>query len=73
MSLEYKLKKGKSEVMLFGTGERLNLFQGCQVKLSVNGFPSTPLHIISTSACIWTRHLILKLIFKKFTRRQQEE
>ena len=25
--------------MLFGTGKRLNLFQGCQVKVSVNGFP----------------------------------
>ena len=33
----FSLKKGKSEVMLFGT--RLNLFQGCQVKLSVNGSP----------------------------------
>ena len=35
--LIFSLKKGKSEVMLFGTGKRLNLFQGCQVKLSVNG------------------------------------
>ena len=35
--------------------------------------PSTPLHAISTSACIWIRHLILKRIFTKFTRRQQEE
>ena len=35
--------------------------------------PSTPLHAISTSACIWTRHLISKRIFTKFTRRQQEE
>ena len=35
--------------------------------------PSTPLHVINTSACIWTRHLILKHIFKKCTRRQQEE
>jgi len=39
MELIFNLKKGKSEVILFGTGERLNLFQGCQVKLSVNGFP----------------------------------
>ena len=31
--------------MLFGTGKWLNLFQGCQVKLSVNGFP------INTTTC----------------------
>lgn len=37
--LIFNLKKGKSEMMLFGTGKRLNLFQGCQVKLSVNGSP----------------------------------
>ena len=30
--LLFSLKMGKSEVMLFGTGKRLNLFQGCQVK-----------------------------------------
>ena len=35
--LIFNLKKGKSEVMLFGTSKRLNLLQGCQVKLSVNG------------------------------------
>ena len=33
------LKKGKTEVMLFGTGKRLNLFHGSQLKLSVNGSP----------------------------------
>ena len=27
--------------------------------------PSTPLHVISTSACIWTRHLILPSSFHK--------
>ena len=43
--LIFNLKKGKSEVMLFGTGKRLNLFQGCQVKLSVNDSP------ISTTTC----------------------
>ena len=37
--LIFNLKKGKSEVMLFGTGKRLNLLQGCQVKLSVNDSP----------------------------------
>lgn len=34
--LFFNLMKGKSEVMLFGTGKRLNLFHGCQIKLSVN-------------------------------------
>ena len=43
--LIFNLKKGKSEVMLFGTGKRLNLLQGCQVKLSVNGAP------INTTTC----------------------
>ena len=43
--LIFNLKKGKSEVMLFGTGKRLNLLQGCQVKLSVNGTP------INTTTC----------------------
>jgi len=43
--LIFNLKKGKSEVLLFGTGKRLNLFQGCQVKFSVNGFP------INTTTC----------------------
>ena len=43
--LIFNLKKGKSEVMLFGTGKRLNLFQGCQVKLSVNDSP------INTTTC----------------------
>ena len=66
--LIFNLKKGKSEVMLFGTGKRLNLLQGCQVKLSVNGQ-----HVISTLAYIWTRHLTLKRIFEKSIRRQQEE
>lgn len=67
------LNKGKSEVKLFGTGKRLNLYQDCQVKLSVNGSP------INTTLCYkylgipWTRLLLLKRIFKKFTRRQQEE
>ena len=37
--LIFNLKKGTLEVMLFGTGKRLNLFQDCQVKLSVNGSP----------------------------------
>ena len=27
--------------------------------------PSTPLHVINTSACIWTQHLILKTHFQK--------
>ena len=72
--LIFNLKKGKSEVMLFGTGKRLNLLQGCQIKLSVNMIlPSTLLHVINISACIWIRHLILKRIFKNCTRRQQEE
>lgn len=35
--LIFNLKKGKTEVMLFGTGKRLNLFHGNQMKLSVNG------------------------------------
>ena len=43
--LIFNLKKGKSEVMLFGTGKRLNLLHGCQVKLSVNGAP------INTTTC----------------------
>ena len=43
--LIFNLKKGKSEVMLFGTGKRLNLFGGCQVKLSVNDDP------INTTTC----------------------
>ena len=43
--LIFNLKKGKTEVMLFGTGKRLNLLQGCQVKLSVNGAP------INTTTC----------------------
>ena len=43
--LVFNLKKGKTEVMLFGTGKRLNLLQGCQVKLSVNGAP------INTTTC----------------------
>ena len=43
--LFFNLKKGKSEVMLFGTSKRLNLFQGCQVKLSVSGSP------INTTTC----------------------
>ena len=33
--LAFNLKKGKS-VILFSTGNRLNLFQDCQVKLSVS-------------------------------------
>ena len=43
--LIFNLKKGASEVMPFGTGKRLNLFQGCQVKLSINGSP------INTTTC----------------------
>ena len=43
--LIFNLKKSKSEGMLFGTGKRLNLFQGCQVKLSVNDSP------INTTTC----------------------
>ena len=43
--LIFNLKKGKSEVMLFGTGKRLNLFHACQVKLSNNGSP------INTTTC----------------------
>ena len=43
--LIFNLKKGKSEVMLFGTGKRLNLLQGCQVKLLVNDPP------INTTTC----------------------
>ena len=58
--------------MLFGTGKRLNLFQGCQVKLSVNG--ST----INTTTCYKYLGLHLETLnsetnFKTFTRRQQEE
>ena len=35
----FNLKKGKTEVLLFGTGKRLSLLYGNQViKLSVNGF-----------------------------------
>lgn len=34
--LFFHLKRGKSEVMLFGTGKRFNMFQGCLVKLSIN-------------------------------------
>lgn len=72
--LIFNLKKGKSEVMLFGTGKRLNLLQGCQVKLSVNDSPiNTATCYKFTLACIWIRHLILKRIFKNCTRRQQEE
>ena len=37
--LIFNLKKGKYKVMLFGTGKRLNLFQGRQVKLLVNDSP----------------------------------
>ena len=44
--LIFNLKKGKSEVMLFGTSKRLNLLQGCQIKLSVNGAP-----INTTTTC----------------------
>ena len=40
----FNLKKGKSEVMLFGNGKRLNPLQG-HVKLSVNGSP------INTTTC----------------------
>ena len=43
--LIFNLKKGKSEVMLFDTGKRLNLLQGCHVKLSVNDSP------INTTTC----------------------
>ena len=43
--LIFNLKKGKSEVILFGTGKLLNLLQGFQVKLSVNGAP------INTTTC----------------------
>ena len=71
--LIFNLKKGKSEVMLFGTGKRLNLRQGCQVKLSVNDSP------INTTTCYkylgvhLDPTLILKRIFKKCTRRQHGE
>ena len=43
--LIFNLKKGKSEVLLFVTGKRLDLFQDCQVKLSVSG------SLINTSTC----------------------
>ena len=43
--LIFNLKKGKCEVMLFGTGKRLNLLQGCQIKLSVSDSP------INTTTC----------------------
>ena len=70
--LIFNLKKGKSEVMLFGTGKRLNLLQSCQVKLSVNDSP------INTTTCykylgVHLDPTLLKRIFKKCTRRQQEE
>ena len=35
----FNLKKGKTEVMLFGISKRLNLFHDRQVNLSVNGSP----------------------------------
>ena len=41
----FNLKKGKTEVMLFGISKRLNLFHGRQVNLSVNGSP------INTTTC----------------------
>ena len=71
--LIFNLKKGKSEVMLFGTGKRLNLFRGCRVKLSVNDDP------INTTTCYkyFGVHLDSTLNFEthfqKCTRRQQEE
>jgi len=63
--LIFNLKKGKSEVMLFGTGK-------FQVKLSVNG--ST----INTTTCYKNLGLHLKTLnsetnFKTFTRRPLEE
>ena len=39
------LKKGKTEVMLFGTGKRLNQLHESQLTLSVNG---TPIHITTS-------------------------
>ena len=43
--LLFNLKKGKTEVMLFGTSKRLNLFHDRQVNLSVNVFP------VNTTTC----------------------
>ena len=45
--------------MLFGTSKRLNLFQGCQVKLSVNDSP------INTTTCYKYVHLEPTLNFDK--------
>ena len=70
--LIFNLKKGKSEVMLFGTRKQFNLFQSCQFSYRSIILPSTPLHVINTLACIWTQHFILKRIFKKCIRRQQK-
>ena len=47
-------------MMLFGTGKLLNLFQGCQVKISVDDSP------ISTTTCYkyFGMHLDLTLNFE---------
>lgn len=45
------LKKGKYEVMLFGNGKRLNVFQGRKSSSQLMVLSSIPLHVVSTSAC----------------------
>lgn len=45
------LKKGKYEVMLFGNGKRLNVFHGRKSSSQLMVLSSTPLHVVSTSAC----------------------
>ena len=64
--LIFNLNKSKSEVMLFGTGKRLNLFQGWQVKLSVNDSP------INTTTCYKYRTLNFETHFQKMYKKAAE-
>jgi len=73
MLINFNLKKGKSEVLLFGIDKRLNRCKGCQVKLSVNGSPINTTTCYKYLSVLLTQHLILNLLFKKFTRRQQKK
>ena len=50
--LIFNLKKGKSEMMLFGTGKRLNCLEAVKSSYRSMMIPSTPLHVINTSARI---------------------
>ena len=45
------LKKGKYEVTLFRNGKRFNVFHGLKSSSQLMVLPSTPLHVVSTSAC----------------------